>query len=195
MRIYYDIEYDKERFGLDNFRGLKKAFTGAMKRGVVFWHRSFIGKHFDRRAYGAYRSTYLGDGVRPKKSPGRPLFITGNLKSNVEQQFSEGAVRGTFKSSGPDVGVKLKYGRPSKYTGENLKAEILATRERMGIDWRAAEAKVLSRAGYGQKLRKIFQERITAVNPSEERQIIKTVRDDVGNHMAKRGKSRKRIKV
>ena len=153
----------------------KRAVNKIQKRALWFalkwWHRNFAKRHFTRQGHGLYREVY----GRSKKKRGRPLYVSGHLETVILGQ--PGRVTGTASRAT----LRLRLGLPAQYTGQRLRLKVLsriAAQLSRGIieDYRTAEGNVLKRGGYRKELRDYFEKMLTAVHPSEVKELVRIIK-------------------
>jgi hypothetical protein len=196
------IDFESSLARLDSkyrLRGAKKMIKAGLFDTARDWQEKMLPRHFTRKAPGLYRY-----GRKKIRRGGVPLVETGTLRDRASMR-SHMRITGTSKR----VTLTFAYGRPPHMTAEFLEKCIWAyIAERHGVDayrhsgknarerlWQQARSAVYSRAGYGTKNRKRFQDWLTRVHSSEPRRLAKNAERRMAKALQADGRRRKRRRI
>lgn len=193
-----------EAFGLTE-RKINPVFKEGLQHTARYWKGHFLQAHFIRGAYTFYPEVY----TKQKRSPGRPLYITGKLHHEL---MSDGNV--AISGTSNHLTMKLKYGRPPRYKRSNVDALMRQLKEQYpywsdkqlametygrlreegektimrrivtlvvknGMSYAKAAATIYSQEGYSPEAKEAFQRMVAYVNEPENQKLKGVFRDYV----------------
>jgi len=147
---------------------MTKHVKAVLDEALDFWHKNMLPAHTKRVAYVKYPEGFQES---KKKFKGAPLRVSGHFADHIESPSQRQRKGGSSTSRK----IKITFGRPAKYTGENLAKQIRIMqyewRKKFGknISTKEAQAKVLARAGYGLKAKRTMLNSVGIVSNSEKR--------------------------
>jgi hypothetical protein len=163
-------------------RELNRAMKEGLRNTVLFWHKAFFPEHFTRKAYTKYPGAFL-----KKKKRGEPMVHSGGLRDRLVALGAD-AVHGTAKSAE----MKMRFGRPTGMDEKSVIKMAWAIRKRSGntITLEDAVKQAWGRAGYGANNVERFQRQMTAVMPTEVREMMRDLKRYVRAEWQKPGPQR-----
>lgn len=179
MAFKITVERDATRDRNHMPRGCKKLIKETMKEGMAEWHTRYMGHHFTRAAY----SRYGWQGAYPhRKRSGDPYVESGRLRERMTRRRTAAEVTGTSKR----VTLRLKFGRPPKYTEERLR-KMIAREMRKGATYKQAQRRVYRQANYSRQMREQAQRDLAVVAGGEMRSLRILMRKKLGKKLSARG--------
>ncbi len=160
-------------------RNLAPIMKSTLKFMAVYWHRKYIRKHFGDQAASRYSEAYAG-----WPDDDTPMEDTGSFKEHVTRRVTEATVTGTSKG----VRLKMGLGRPGKYTDQQMVWKIISKLRRMyhmsedeayfemkrkGPLYKDVARQMFRRHSYPAKVRKKFQQMLTAISDAEYRELLR----------------------
>ncbi|GAG21866.1 unnamed protein product, partial [marine sediment metagenome] len=119
---------------------------------------------------------------RHRKRSGEPYVESGTLRSRMIRKRTAGEVTGTSRR----VTLRLKFGRPPKYTEEVIR-KMIAREMRKGRTFKQAQRKVYRQANYSREMREQAQRDLTVVAGGEMRSLRVFMRKKLGKKLSARG--------
>ena len=171
-------------------RGFTKTLKYVLKLAMVEYHRRFVKRHFERKAYSLYGLANITNAPKKwKQRKGRPMLQSGTMRRRILKSKSLSDVRGTSHR----VRMKMRYGRPPRRWNENdpkIKGMIFSLMHKHKIGYDAARAKFYSAWGYRQS--KQFQAAFRKPHQSEINALRKFIVQKLVEIMSKPSPKRKR---
>ncbi len=173
-------------------RALSKPFKKAYAETARLWYRKFFPRHFKRQASFLYPEAFPKR-VRSKKIP---MVKTGALRDRVLALSHP-----KITSTGNGVRIRIPYGRPSNLTEEEMHIKTLrlmkaAKKKGQKLEYDQAKQIAFSNAGFSKEIKDGFQQKMTAINPREEKEMAEFLVGVVGREINLDTKFRKwRVKA
>lgn len=160
--IEWDYRDTLEYVGLTMSQRKLNGILKSVNHAVLWtWAQKFLPKHFTREAYARYPEAY------PKqKKRGDPMVRSGTLRTRVLKQAERPL---NIRANARGASLMLKFGRPKGMTKATL---LAATSVEMnlhpGMDFKTAQRRVYSRAGFGARNVAFFKRAIEAFSEEEK---------------------------
>ena len=185
MIFTFEMREDLRKVSGLSAREFNRRMKTAMRRTILFWHEKFAPKHFQRPAH----SWYPEYSALVMKRRGRPLVESGSLRGRVLARRGEAEVSGTSTKAT----LRMPFGRPPKMTKEEIAKRIGVEMATKRVDYKTAERRVYSTAGYSAHVRGLFERLMPAVNTGEVQKLREFLRDQIANAMNETGPMRRRV--
>ncbi len=156
-----------------------RAMKTGLIRGVVLLHKSYSPLHFQKGSRERYGGAYLE--LKKKKGNGAPLVESGSLRKRITAYKRLNDVKGTSKRAA----LHLKFGRPDQYSPQAMEKRIFVLMKEKRISYEKAQALAYRSAGYGARIRSIFERALSKTHPEEETAVAQEVQHIVIDEMNK----------
>lgn len=173
--LIIDVREDVEKLAKFTERGFRRLLKPALKDAVLDWHKRFAKHHFTRAAYSRYGASYPAR----KRAPKKPFVVSGHLRDFILRAKTLKDVSGTSKK----VRLKMKFGRPRGMTEEKLKTQVFIEMRKSKIDFKTAQRRVFSKAGYSKRVRDLLAKGIQAVHTGEFNAMRKVIKASIIKRM------------